>query len=769
MAKRRGWLGIGVILFLVSVSLIYVQGQTASPSSEELESVVGTTLNDIEFKSNRFTQPDSQDESIESIEVGSEYTLIAESEELSLFVNEENAAIKIQDKRSDYVWSSTPTAEDMEVGSLNAEWQGNVMSPVLVRYVTTSAQIRSGSLSTLEGEIVEFEEIDQGFRAQIVLEGLEASFELIVKLDEGALVVQVPDESIQEEGTMRLQSIQMYPFLGATKGATVPGYMFVPDGSGALIRYQEGNTRYDEPFSRYIYGSDPSLQTRFFASSFLQPVTLPVFGMVHGEDQHGYVAIVEDGKYQAEIMAYPSGITTDMNWVSARFTLRHVYFQPTSRNMGGINSYQRERSKEDKQVRYLFLTGDEANYGGMAKAYREYLIERQALPEKTQANEDIPLRVEFLGAEVEPGMIRQSLVQMTTFEQVQTIIQALEERDISNIRAVYQGWSKGGYSGRNPDKFPVERSLGGKAGLEELQEFFADREASLFLGADYTSAFEKAKQFNPRSDAVRRITNHVLSRPLGNEVSSSQIYDIDVYYMNPQKAYELAQEDVQEFGELGIEGIAATQLATELFSDYHQQQRMSRKETATAYTQLAELLRVSTGELAVYSAHDFLLPFADELFDAPMSSSQYMYVTDAVPFLQMVLHGSVNYYVSPINFQANPEEQVLRMVEYGAYPSYYLTYEHARLLRNTASSHIFTSEYMNWLNTIQSHYSRVNQALRHVQSATMEERSVLDWGVVQVQYSNGVQIFVNYTGDDFQVEGTTIPARDFLVIGGEDQ
>ena len=66
-----------------------------------------------------------------------------------------------------------------------------------------------------------------------------------------------------------------------------------------------------------------------------------------------------------------------------------------------------------------------------------------------------------------------------------------------------------------------------------------------------------------------------------------------------------------------------------------------------------------------------MLKNADAVADLP-SETAYPQEKNyfAVPFLQMVLHGIVEYAHAPANTSENTETAVLRALEYGALPSY---------------------------------------------------------------------------------------------------
>jgi hypothetical protein len=63
-------------------------------------------------------------------------------------------------------------------------------------------------------------------------------------------------------------------------------------------------------------------------------------------------------------------------------------------------------------------------------------------------------------------------------------------------------------------------------------------------------------------------------------------------------------------------------------------------------------------------------------------------------------------------------------------------------------------------------YTMINNALSHVRGATIVSRDVIDVGVVEVSYSNGVTITINYGFSAYLKNGTTISAQDVLIEGG---
>ncbi|WP_221566815.1 DUF5696 domain-containing protein [Alkalihalobacillus sp. TS-13] len=767
--KKKMVIMLGSILLMIFITyqIGYSEENKKQPDKQGEE----VTHSTFQFKGNDFTQPEKEmemDLPVKDIPEG--YELAAENENLELYVSPQTLNIMLKNKRTGYVWSSVPDDSALEDTQLNDEWAATVTSPVVVQYFNKDEMLKSGSYVSLKSAVEHLEKTKEGFRADFKLEELEVNMSIEVVLEEDSLVVRMPDEAFKENGEQKIASVQLFPFLGAVKKEEIPGYMFIPDGSGALIRYQADHPQYDSPYIGKIYGKDEAVETEGDWEVKPQSISVPVFGMVHGVKKNGFIGIIEKGKFNSEIVAYPSGVNTDFNWLSPRFIVRYPYFQPTSKSMGGINTFQKKRLHEDKEIRYVFLSEKDSDYVGMAKTYRAYLEKNEQIkvPENKNSDEDVPVRVEFLGGEMEPGLIGKKLVSMTTFDQAKMIIDDLMKSGVDKMTAVYRGWNKGGMTGGNPAKFPVEDKLGGGEGLEELKEHLEMKGIPLYLYTNYTKAYGDQDNYDVQVDGVRRISNRILEYSFSNNLVDEKFSDLKINYMNPEKALEIASEDIKHFEKLGIEGVSIEDTGSILYSNHYSKSRLSREESASKYAELANTLSGSLERVSFYQPNDYLFKYSDEILSIPMSSSRFVYETDSVPFLQIVMHGLIDYYTTFSNYHADPKKQLLRMIEYGAYPSFYLTHEPSWKLQNTPSKDLFTSSYEDWSEDVVSQYKLVNKALKKVQSAAIEDRKVIELGVVEVTYSNHVKIIVNYNTKEMEVNDHKIGALDFKLIEGGD-
>nr|WP_239534140.1 DUF5696 domain-containing protein [Thalassobacillus pellis] len=626
-------------------------------------------------------------------------------------------------------------------------------SAITIDYIKEEDKTSSESILTNQSDVT-LTKVKNGFTASVDFKEAGITIPLEVTIEGSSLVLSVPHSGI-EEGENRLVAMRIYPFLGAVEGKDKNGYMFIPDGSGALMRFDEKQVASISPYRAAIYGEDKGFQRskKEVKKERVKPpykVTIPVYGVTHGVDHNGFVTILDEGKNFAEIIAYPSGVATDFHWITAKYNYRYQYFQPTSQDMEGFNTFQKEMNEFDIKKRISFLSDEEADYVGMAHTYQQYLIDNDMLSAK---KDQVDIRLEFLGGEVKDGLLWDSVYPMTPVKDLPGFVSRLKKENVDNMHVVYRGWAEGGLTGTLPDKFPREEKLGSKDDFEEVHDFFKEKGIPLYYYTDYTKAFEGASGFSGRTDVARKINSEPIKGSSG---------ETEYYYLSPQKALEIAKQDRKKYEENDIANLAVDTSANALFSDFNH--HTLRPEAIDMYQEMFGVLQSSIDSIALYRPNDYMLSETDRYLDIPMYSSNYIFVTDTVPFIQIVLKGYIPYYASFSNYHHNPVDEVLRMIEFGAYPSFYLTSEPSHKLMHTPSEDLYTSQFDDWEDEIIEQYEMVKESLGQVEGETIRFRTVHDTGVVEVGYSNGISIFVNYTSEDVHAAGVKIEADGFKVI-----
>jgi hypothetical protein len=108
----------------------------------------------------------------------------------------------------------------------------------------------------------------------------------------------VPFDSLKEaDPQYKLGVLYLYPFMGYTREDLTPGYMFIPDGSGSLIRFSKTTKAKNMFYGRY-YGADLGMLALMpLDMDINRPYSLsvPVYGIVHGEKENAFISVIEDG------------------------------------------------------------------------------------------------------------------------------------------------------------------------------------------------------------------------------------------------------------------------------------------------------------------------------------------------------------------------------------------------------------------------------------------------------------------------------------------
>ncbi|WP_101845567.1 DUF5696 domain-containing protein [Halobacillus sp. Marseille-P3879] len=750
MFKKWKWV-LALLILLFPVTVIANTLSDSDPDTDVKEEEEKRANDMLRYQSNQFTQPENEEGLVRETSLSAGYEKVAENEDLALYVEEESLALQIENKQTGYIWSSG-LSEDKEY-NLNETWSDMAHSAVTIDYVDGEDKTSSESILTNESEVSVTEQED-GFSAVIAFEEAAITMELEVQLDGDSIEIHVPQSEITEE-ERKLAAVRVYPFLGASEGTEMDGYTFIPDGSGALMRFNEKQPSSMAPFQASIYGEDEGFkrsgsEEEEVRTNKAHKITMPVYGMTNGVDENGYVAVIDEGETFADLIAYPSGIATDFHWVTAQYNYRYQYYQPTSQDMSGYNVFQEEMNEFDIKERITFLNEDKANYVGMAQTYQQYLLDRDMLK---SGNDQVDVRLEFLGGEVKSGLLRDSVQPMTAVTDLPDYVERLQQQGVDDMHAVYRGWTEGGYTGTLPQKFPYENKLGSDRNFEEVNNYFDQNDIPLYYYTDYTKAYEGASGFSGQTDVARKINAQTIK---------SEGEADEYYYLSPEKSLEMAIEDRNEYEERQIANLAVDSSGNKLFSDFTSDSL--RTEVVDVFQDMAEELKAGLDSLSFYQPNDYMLAQSDRYLDIPMYSSNYSFVTDTVPFLQIVLKGHVPYYASFSNFHNSPDDELLRMIEYGANPSFYLTTEPSHELMHTPSEDLYTSQFDNWESEIIHQYETVKQSLGQVEGETITDRTVHEPDLVEVHYSNGKSILINYKSKDVELDGVEIEAKSYQVI-----
>lgn len=677
------------------------------------------------------------------------YVLAAENDRLALYYHPDTLAILVRDKATGNEYDSV--GPDAQEGDLNATWTGMKESGVSVECRLENGNVRTWTI-TGEGASVETQQTESGFRSSISFSG-QVGFELQVSLTDTGVSVLIPEASIveAEDSGVQLQSIYVYPFLGASYGYDNPGYLFVPDGCGALISTGQ-KTIAAENYEKQIYGSDLGMGAfkSMVSQSLLrsaEEIYMPVFGSILEEGKSGFAGIVTEGDEYCRIAAYVSGIRTPFNLIMPKFLLRETYLMRLDQSGTSLTANQEKRNPGDLGITYVFLSGDEADYVGIAGAYRQYLLDQGTLTKKEEKTELAAVKIELILSEQKKGLLWSKTLPMTTVEQADQILQELYDAGLQNLDVVLRGYSDKGASGAAPSDFSFTGKVGSRSQWKKEIKKLTEQGIDVSLYSDFSRGYEGKGGYGSSQEA--------------QAINRTMLTNFDNGMYNWLASAYIAKQ-LNSFAEKA-EGIGLTDMAVEhfgstLYSNWNKKNPSTRADAVNAFTQAD-----SAGlKLNLYAPYAYLWGKCDGIYDIPTGSSNYYIFTETVPFMQIVLKGCIPYYSEGWNFHANASRDLLECVEYGAYPSWYLSWEDSVELINTPSSWLYSTQYAVWKDSVIEEYGKVSQVLGQVSGACIRDRVVLEKDVVRMDYDNGISIYINYRQTDWTGDGVTVEAESFL-------
>lgn len=682
-------------------------------------------------------------------EIPATYQQVGENDTFQLYADPTTLAFKVVDKRSGYIWHSN-LDEVTEEDDLNRTWTAFAQSGISIDFLDDETDEDRASITSAE-HTIDFNPTEQGFEATLTFTEPSISLGVTVELEEDGVRVEVPFDSIREaDPDFRLGLLHLYPFLGAVNENSVPGYMFVPDGSGTLIRLA-AQTRARNMFYGRYYGADlgmiSTLPYDILVNRAFQ-ISIPVIGMVHGEKENAYLAVVEKGASYGEIRAHPAGVTTKFNFVYNTFVYNQSYFQATNREGAGVTVLQPATNVFDVVVHYRFLTGEDSDYVGMAQSYQSYLVERGLLQKQVDAGKDIGIKLEFLGGEKERILFWDRSFPVTTIAQMKAIINNLE---VNNPEVVYYGWQPGGAFSMYPSSLDIDRVLGTRGELSSFADEVTAANGHFSLYLDPQAALMYVGGYSTRNDLAMSITTVNLAGD--NRFKEN-------YYLNLEALEARYRGVVNDMANVAGVGLALDGITKSLYSDFRNDTVVNREVAIQRYQ---ALVADTEGGNAFYLPNDYMFPYMRAYYDVPLSDSGYLYTTEVVPFLQIALSGYTPMYGSALNFSPNLRASMLRHADYGVYPSFFLTHEPTSAFLQTTSWWIFSSWHEQWDQDVEETYQWLNALLGPVKGEQIVARERLSNGVFATTYSNGQQIIVNYNRTPFNQGGLTVDPENAII------
>ncbi len=418
-----------------------------------------------------------------------------------------------------------------------------------------------------------------------------------------------------------------------------------------------------------------------------------------------------------------------------------------------------DSAPQNPAVEYVFLTGDDADYSGMARTYRAHQMENGCIPlserVKTQPAlayaVDAPyIRIRMAWKPV-PSPVPEQTVETEPpvhiacdCAQVARLMDAMHTAGIRETEFCLVGWNISGHDGRWPQALPVEKGIGGEDELRALIKKAQDMGYHMTCHTNNSDAYRIADCW---SDAIIRKNKD------GSLQRNGTWSGGNTYNTCPIAAFDINCSMLDNVEKLGFRGLHYIDVIAVVppRKCHDPEHPLTRTEERLWNEKIFQYAKDKIGGISSEGGFDHLAKVLDYGLYIHFGRNRTNPLCDEdIPLWQMVYHGIIlhNPSTNTVNYPVKPVDSLLEEIEFGGRPSIYFY-----------SSFVTESENRkNWMGTdmrcgtddeLAEGVSALAGAYREycerrdLQYQFMDRHEKLAEGVYKVTYSDGTRVYVN--------------------------
>lgn len=582
------------------------------------------------------------------------------------------------------------------------------------------------------------------------------------RLDGKDLVVEIPVSEIEYPAGLPPYMITPLPYFGAA-GTAEDGFMFVPEGGGAIINFNNGKQAQNGYYAN-VYGWDMGLYRSELVHN--TRVYFNTFGMSEGGDS--FLCFLEDGASYASIRADISGHYNTFNYANSVYKVGlGEKYNITNMNQTDVYVFMPSLPDETLSQRYRFI--DSGEIQAMADTYKDYYVgsHKDLFQKKTETS--APVVVEVVGA---IDKVKQVLgvpvsrpLKLTTYKEANEMITQLQADGLQNMSVKLTGWMNGGVNQKILKKSKTVSALGSSGDLKKLASNASSLGIDLYLDGVTNYAYDSNlfNGFNSYADAARFITKERAELYQYSTVTYSAREGAESYFLLHANVINDMVKNLSKAASKYNANVSFRDIGMDLSADYYRKNTVTRE--AARKNQINQLSETSgSSKVMINMGNDYALMYSDVVTNMDLKGSEYTIIDEFYPMYQMAIHGYKDYTGESINIAPDPENELLYAAEYGAGLSFTIIKESPFALQKTLYTEYFGASYDTWHDKIVNMYQRYNRELGHTFNQEMTGHVTFEDGLTCTTYADGTKVYVNYNQTDKEADGRRIPAKDYVVV-----
>lgn len=762
--KRKEMIGriISAVLLLMLLAVVVVAAINIKKSDDRIKELANIEKSKDTIKT------------VKNYDYGAPgFNKVAENDKLILDADFTTGEIRVTEKASGMEWYSNP--KDKEEDKI-VTMKNRLASQFYVKFVNVEAGITvefDNVGNSIKKGTMTHEKIENGVKFTFGFTTANVYIPVQYTLTEDGFQAEIVVSEIKGVGSnpFLIDNIAFLPYFGAG-GLEDEGYLFVPDGSGALIHFNN-NKQAMQAYTAPVYGNNPTIVTTK-QETVRETIRLPIFGAKVND--HAFLGVITSGDANSTITASTSKKANSYNYVHANAVLTDYNLkqikgdQNAGKNTSSIDYRGNQTEGKNYCVRYFFMDGESANYTGMSNCYRDYLVKNGLLKDSPLADKKYMV-VDLVGAvsiqKYVMGVKRPVVTALTTYDDVVQIVKELKEQGVENLIVNYIGAMDTGLNNQMYDKVKPESALGSKKDFRNMVNYLKEEGVLLFLETNPIDLYEDGNGYKENQDSVRTYYDAYAFQYRYYLDTASYNSASRWHLLQPVMACELIEKFTSTFEKWNLDNLSIDRVGNILYSDYTEDadRYISRAGVMALYRETLKKADEATEHLMLHGGNVYGVGYADVITDTSDGHSGYDMQDQSIPFYQLTFQDNTLLTAAGINTTVDYEYAFLKSLETGINLKYNLIYGNVSNLVGTDYNTMVSYSYDYWKSLAAEQYKEMQEAASQLAGKEIVSHEYLTQDVTLTQYESAT-VVVNYGIQPYNYNGQQIEAMDYLIISG---
>ncbi len=684
-----------------------------------------------------------------SVTLPDNYRTIAENGRFILGLDTSTCFFCVADKQLGQIYYSNPEnwkSDALATGSAKTKLRSQLTVSVL-RSETGNVETANSYTGSVSKGNVKLMRHEDGLEIRYTFADYGLTVPLRVAIGEDSFRIYVSAQDIEELGENRLLEMELTPMLCAA-GTEDSGYIVLPDGGGALMRFNNGKGSAGA-YKAQVYGVDRAFSGTVDNNTALR-AALPVLGFSYGS--WGLLAVADQGDTHAYLNAAPAGGTNSYNTASFSFSVRsrgEYTIGEENYNSRTINLFQQGVSSAGEYaVTWYPLAAEESDYIGMARRYGEMLFGKK----RTESVPQLLLNLYGMIYKEKPvlGIPVNQAVELTPYADAQDMLAEFAEKGVDTA-IQYLHFSNNAARNKRGG-IEASSTLGGEKAWSSLLKEAKTGGSPVYATTNFLSFTSNGALISRFTLAAVQLSSFPVK--LNRYAISTHKVNADIaadYVLKAAKVSQEANSTLHAYEALGA-GVSLGDAANLLYSDYSEDD--DQRDALKAG--IVSLYAQTDGALESFP-NAYALPYAVSVCDVPFASSSFSCADETVPFYAYILRGHVSFATEAANLSDEPAHTLLHAMETGADLAFTFVTQNSDELRFSDRSDLYACDYADWKEQAAEMYQSLYEVRSRTDALEIAARQEYD-GLVTVLYTDGTRLLLNYSDTAREtVAGTLAP------------